>query len=557
MSYYRNYIGNSATMPKPRRPMKVDNPDLARVYQHNSESRRSFKSIGADINFLMEAMKFFSPEERAAYSGDTTAEQDWSQFWGETDPGGATAKPWGAGAGETGKNLEFSSGIADFNHFIVEADDRYRGSDQKAYDLIANTNPDKPFGYEDDTLGFLPLGQLSQQLKDYGRMFGIDPVDYAKIWRGVSDRANANYGVKNFYDIVMSGDYETAPGSKSQKAVDLAVLLLDARRRIFSVMNKVFGSPQDIARQVDGQADPNDEEMILKFNLWASQGADPHNIAFFDLFLKIQKSLHAMMPAYFSNSSDFIGGDLPLEQQAKFQKFGQWLSEGLNEAASTNGYYLVDISQLKAELFATATSDKQPYFGTAVDAGQHVGWDVYSYGFNPNDPSINPLATDDSLSGQLQKIYYLTESYRNGEPEKYLGGSNWVVHALGELVKFSNKDVARIVTNNIFNGRKSEIYKEEMDDYNQRKEELAYEEARASVVKKKSRMKKAAYRKEEENKKKVTQAPKSNWAQKRLAYYKASGTKDTVQKRMAARNLAKAKSRIKPASTASNEQKKK
>ncbi|OGC06485.1 hypothetical protein A2526_03020 [candidate division WOR-1 bacterium RIFOXYD2_FULL_36_8] len=72
MLYNGMFFGDSSTLQKPRKPIKVDNPDFYRFYLHNNESPDAFKWIGSRVNFLMEMMKFLPKYEQSGYAGESS-----------------------------------------------------------------------------------------------------------------------------------------------------------------------------------------------------------------------------------------------------------------------------------------------------------------------------------------------------------------------------------------------------------------------------------------------------------------------------------------------------
>ncbi|OGC09549.1 hypothetical protein A3J90_05110 [candidate division WOR-1 bacterium RIFOXYC2_FULL_37_10] len=95
--FFMNSFGNSETLPKPRKPLKVDNPDYSRFYLHDGvETPSSFQWLGSRVNFLMEMMKFLPRFEQVGYAGESSEEfydaltefgyAEGSSFWEGNDP---------------------------------------------------------------------------------------------------------------------------------------------------------------------------------------------------------------------------------------------------------------------------------------------------------------------------------------------------------------------------------------------------------------------------------------------------------------------------------------
>lgn len=95
MSLFKNYFGSSQTLPKPRKPLRVDSPIYSRLYQHNTESAAGFRWVGESTCFLTEMMKFFPTYEQVGYAGEPS--DKFIEAMGEY--GNASGSPYWEGEG--------------------------------------------------------------------------------------------------------------------------------------------------------------------------------------------------------------------------------------------------------------------------------------------------------------------------------------------------------------------------------------------------------------------------------------------------------------------------
>ncbi len=95
MSLFKNSFGSSKTLPKPRKPIKVDTPVYSRIYPHGGESVAGFRWVGERVNFLTEMMKFLPTWEQVGYAGEPS--EDFVTALGEF--GNANGSPYWEGDG--------------------------------------------------------------------------------------------------------------------------------------------------------------------------------------------------------------------------------------------------------------------------------------------------------------------------------------------------------------------------------------------------------------------------------------------------------------------------
>jgi|GEM_PF-6892934 len=265
MQYLFQHYGDSKTLPKPRRPLRVDRPFFSRFYVHSNESA---DYLTQNINFLTEMTKFFGPAENAGYAGKPADEfinalyeygyAGESPFWegdgplpqlwtGEGAPpnnvdyyvlgsdglpahprfnspwGGEGGRgytrdnssdwhrvprssdglPWGFYEGMRAQNLNYCGGADEWNHFFMTGDGKTAGI-ESVIQGVGQSVENNPLS---DTL--------------YDGMFGFDAASYADVWNsGLTFSKNGNtvdvlsqgirqflsgFGDQNYYDIVMSG----------------------------------------------------------------------------------------------------------------------------------------------------------------------------------------------------------------------------------------------------------------------------------------------------------------------------------------------------------------
>lgn len=241
----------------------------------------------------------------------------------------------------------------------------------------------------------------------------IDPALWEKVQTAMKSEN------RSYYEIIMDGIEDKTP----EEAFNLLVAMLESRTRIVSTMNEVFGAP-----------DQTDAEKIEQFNQFLSQFKDQINnkkLGLLEFLLNTQQSFFSRVFPLFGETDEFYESDLDKQRAGEF----------FDELSAKISQYigLDDLEKLTDEQIASLPKEKQD----AV-----LIWDKW---LNPEDviapaQNINPKDTE------------------------------WGKADYEKTGEFINELTQENIVGRIGERRDLKIYKQKMEEWQDKKEEEEQEE---------------------------------------------------------------------------------
>jgi len=426
MSFFRNYFGSARTLPKPRKPLRVDHPDFSRIYLHNTESIKGFRWVATRLNFLTEMMKFFPTHEQVGYAGEPSdrfvaalhefGNAEGSPFWegeeapprfwdGEgTPPAGdyytvdehgnpihsrsntpwddgdrgytrdhfgswhrvsKNSLPWGFFEGNKARNLNFHPEISEYNHFKNPSDEKHSSIDRLAQELARTSEND----WNIDS----PIPASA-----YSGLFGFEAESYDDIWDEGKSFSNDRNSV-----MVLSGGIRDTLNSDAYKGKSYYQIVMSGFKHGADIAYRArTGGGEEIKWAVDDDWDNNDREIHYNGCFDYDGKAGFYGEDAFKLMLGLLESRRRIFYALVNvfGDNEHIGRQVSEHadpnDQAMINTFNAWASRGADPH---------NVSLFSLFLYA-----------------QHSLHSILpAYSFNPAEYSFNPASSNGGLPGWI------------------------------------------------------------------------------------------------------------------------------------------------------------
>jgi hypothetical protein len=473
---------------KPALPVEMNMPSITECFTSSNFSAES----KAFLTALCETFKFVSPYAKYLYLYGEDGGEDAVAFEGDYENQGV------GGMYDLDGNL-IGEGFLSCASNIAEQIENQSGNDFSVFDDVNTAY------YGGALADAIDAASLDQWYDFEVVAFGPDWEDYAL------PAAEKYLSDKNIYELIMSGDYQTASGDE---LYGLLMAITEIKRRIVDTFCTMLGPFSAIGSYTTGtNADGetvdlfthvDDETMKSQFNDFFKNGigADLSSLEkyLFSSFFTIQANLHCYMAATLGQG-DLDSLDLSAEEKTAFKAWHTFINDKistmqsnlevtyLNEKAKAaedqDGELLAQIERktgvFQEFLAPTSAADAgwsdefsnplnalQPYYTGEQTAGAAYGWDAYSAGKSLDELTNNTNATEAALGFNSQTSFTAlaqTYGYSVGDMQ-HNDQENWVVYFRGQNADFSDTILNKVIFIGFFNFMTKSNYNDKMDEYN-------------------------------------------------------------------------------------------